>query len=205
MFEDTCLLASRRLRSPPAATAVGQGPRTRSASRWARSAIRSSSPCVKGAEAEAKKINPNVKVTAPRPTTTSTSSSPRSTISSPSGVDMILLNAVDPKAIRRRSSGRRRRASSSSRSTSRRAGADATVQTNNVTGRPDRLPVSWPTSIGDKGNVIIQNGPQVSSVIDRVKGCKEVLQRYPGHQDPVRRPGRQGLARRRHRTSCRAT
>ena len=46
--------------------------------------------------------------------------------------------------------------------------------------------------------MIIENGPQVSSVIERVKGCKEVLAKHPGHQDPVRRPGRQGLARRRH-------
>ena len=28
-------------------------------------------------------------------------------------------------------------------------------------------------------DVIIQNGPQVSAVIDRVTGCKEVLSKYP--------------------------
>ena len=33
--------------------------------------------------------------------------------------------------------------------------------------------------IGGRGNVIIENGPQVSAVIDRVNGCKQVLGRYP--------------------------
>jgi ribose transport system substrate-binding protein len=30
-----------------------------------------------------------------------------------------------------------------------------------------------------KGDVIIQNGPQVSSVVDRVDGCKQALGKYP--------------------------
>ena len=33
--------------------------------------------------------------------------------------------------------------------------------------------------LGGKGNVIIQNGPQVSAVIDRVNGCKAVLKKSP--------------------------
>ena len=35
---------------------------------------------------------------------------------------------------------------------------------------------------GGKGNVIIQNGPQVSSVIDRVNGCKAVLAKSPNQK-----------------------
>ena len=46
--------------------------------------------------------------------------------------------------------------------------------------------------LNGKGNVIIENGPPVSAVLDRVKGCKDVLAKQPGHQDPVRRPGREG-------------
>jgi ribose transport system substrate-binding protein len=34
--------------------------------------------------------------------------------------------------------------------------------------------------LGGKGNVIIENGPQVSAVIDRVNGCKAVLAKNPG-------------------------
>ena len=83
-------------------------------------------------------------------------------------------------------------------------GADATVQTNNV--QAGEIACQYiADKLGGKGNVIIQNGPQVSAVIDRVNGCKEVLAKSTRHQDPVRRPGRQGLARGRPRTSCRAT
>ena len=54
------------------------------------------------------------------------------------------------------------------------AGADATVQTNNV--QAGELACQFMAeAIGHKGNVVIENGPQVSAVIDRVNGCKSVL------------------------------
>src|SRR5690606_39190403 len=34
--------------------------------------------------------------------------------------------------------------------------------------------------LGGKGEVIIQNGPQVSAVVDRVNGCKAVFEKAPG-------------------------
>ena len=34
--------------------------------------------------------------------------------------------------------------------------------------------------LGGKGDVIIENGPQVSAVVDRVKGCKEIFAKSPG-------------------------
>ena len=79
----------------------------------------------------------------------------------------------------RRSSGRRRPGSWWWRSTSPRPGADATVQTNNV--QAGEIACQY---IADKlgeegGKVIIQNGPQVGAVIDRVNGCKEVLAKNP--------------------------
>ena len=59
------------------------------------------------------------------------------------------------------------------------AGADATVQTNNV--QAGEVACQYIVDkTGGKGNVIIQNGPQVSAVIDRVKGCKSVLAKAPG-------------------------
>ncbi len=58
------------------------------------------------------------------------------------------------------------------------AGADATVQTNNV--QAGEIACQYMVDkIGAKGDVIIENGPQVSAVIDRVKGCKEVLAKHP--------------------------
>lgn len=58
-------------------------------------------------------------------------------------------------------------------------GVDATITSNNVQAGEigcryiaDRLK--------GKGNVIIINGPPVTSVIDRVKGCEQVLAKYSG-------------------------
>ena len=59
------------------------------------------------------------------------------------------------------------------------AGADATVQTDNVAA--GKLACKYIVDkLGAKGgNVIIQNGPQVSAVIDRVNGCKAELAKAP--------------------------
>jgi ribose transport system substrate-binding protein len=91
-----------------------------------------------------------------------------------SGVDLILVNAADPKAIlpaikRAQAAGIVVVAVDVAA-----AGADATVETNNV--QAGEISCAYlADKIGHKGNVIIQNGPQVSAVIDRVKGCKSVL------------------------------
>lgn len=54
-----------------------------------------------------------------------------------------------------------------------------TVQTNNV--QAGQIAYQFIVDkLGGKGNVIIQNGPQVSAVTDRVKGCKEVFAKNPG-------------------------
>ena len=58
-------------------------------------------------------------------------------------------------------------------------GADITVQSDNrQAGKAvcDYLA----EKIGGKGNLIIQNGPSVSSIRDRVEGCHNSLKRYPG-------------------------
>jgi len=91
-----------------------------------------------------------------------------------SGVNVIILNAVDANAMmpaikRAQAAGIVVVAADVAAN-----GADATVETDNVAaGRISCEALA--ADIGGKGNVIIQNGPQVSSVIDRVKGCKEAL------------------------------
>ncbi len=81
-------------------------------------------------------------------------------------------------------------------------GADAAVTTDNV--QAGQIACQFIVDkLGGKGNVIIENGPQVSSVIDRVNGCKKALG-AARHQGPVERSGRQGLARRGASRSCRA-
>ncbi len=93
------------------------------------------------------------------------------------GVDMILVNAADPKAI----APAVKRAEAAGITVVgvdvAAAGADATVQTNNI--QAGEISCQFlADAIGHKGNVIIENGPQVSAVIDRVNGCKKVLGAY---------------------------
>ncbi|MEX5684708.1 ABC transporter substrate-binding protein [Pseudomonas silesiensis] len=95
-----------------------------------------------------------------------------------SGVNLILVNAVDPVAI------------SPAIAKARKAGivvvgvdvvvqgANATVQTDNV--EAGRIVCQYLSEqLGGKGNVIIQNGTQTSAVIDRVNGCKSVFAQAP--------------------------
>ena len=131
-----------------------------------------------GAEAKAKEINPNAKVT-----TVSADYDLGKQFSQidnfiAAGVDVILLNAADAKAI----APAVKRAQAAGIAVVgvdvAAVGADAVVQTNNV--QAGTIACEYLVQkIGGKGNVIIQNGPQVSAVVDRVNGCKEVLAKHP--------------------------
>jgi ribose transport system substrate-binding protein len=95
-----------------------------------------------------------------------------------SRVDLILVNAADPRAI----APAIRRAQQAGivvvAVDVAAAGADATVQTDNV--QAGEIACRYMAEqIGGKGNVAIQNGPQVSAVIDRVNGCRRVLGGFP--------------------------
>ncbi len=94
------------------------------------------------------------------------------------GVDLIVVNAADPRAI----APAIKRAQAAGITVVgvdvAAQGADATVQTNNV--QAGEISCKFMAdAIGGKGNVVIENGPQVSSVIDRVNGCKKVLSAFP--------------------------
>jgi ribose transport system substrate-binding protein len=128
-----------------------------------------------GAEAKAKEINPDAQVTTSSADYDLNKQFNQIDNFIASGVDLILLNAADPQAIvpavkRAQAAGIVVVAVDVAA-----AGVDATVQTDNV--QAGQIACQF---IADKlgtegGQVIIQNGPQVGAVIDRVKGCKEVL------------------------------
>ena len=95
-----------------------------------------------------------------------------------SGVDLILLNPGDPKGV----SAAIKKAQAAGIPVvafdTVAQGADAAVTTDNVQAGEISCQYIADTLKG-KGNVIIQNGPQVSSVIDRVNGCKKALAKSP--------------------------
>lgn len=95
------------------------------------------------------------------------------------GVDMILINAVDPNAIESAIKRAKKAGIAVVAVDVSAKGADATVQTNNV--QAGEIACQYIVDkLDGKGDVIIQNGPQVSAVIDRVDGCKDVLSKAPG-------------------------
>ena len=132
-----------------------------------------------GAEAKAKEINPNVTVNTASADYDLNKQFTQIDNFIASGVDMSLVNASDPNA----SAPAIKRAQAAGivvvAVDVAAAGADATVQTNNI--QAGEIACQF---IVDKlgeagGKVIIQNGPQVGAVVDRVKGCKEVLAKNP--------------------------
>jgi len=134
---------------------------------------------VKGAEAKARQINPNVKVTSVSADYDLNKQFTQIDNFISAHVDMILLNAADPKAIEPAV----RKAEAAGivvvAVDVAAAGASATVQTNNV--QAGQIACDYiAKKLNGHGNVIIENGPPVSAVVDRVKGCKTVLAKESG-------------------------
>ena len=94
------------------------------------------------------------------------------------GVSLILINGVDPNAILPAIKRAQAAGIPVVAVDVKAAGANATVETDNV--MAGRISCAYlADKIGHKGNVIIENGPSVSAVIDRVTGCKDALSKYP--------------------------
>jgi ribose transport system substrate-binding protein len=133
----------------------------------------------KGAEFEARKTNPNVKVTTVGYDYDLGKQNTQIDNFIAAGVDLILLNPGDPNAIEPAI----RRAQAAGiivvAVDTAAKGANATVETNNI--QAGTISCQYLIDkMGGKGDMIIVNGPQVSSVIERVKGCKAVIARHKG-------------------------
>lgn len=94
------------------------------------------------------------------------------------GDNLILLNAADPKAIgpavkRAKAAGIVVAAFDVGAE-----GADVTVMTDNVKAGNISC-AELAKQINGKGNVVIINGPPVTSVVDRIAGCKSALEKFP--------------------------
>ena len=132
----------------------------------------------KGAAAKAKQLNPAVKVTALSADYDLNKQFSQIDGFIAAGVDLILVNAVDAKAIEPAIMKAKKAGIAVVGVDVAANGADAAVQTNNV--QAGEIACQYIVDkLGGKGNVIIQNGPQVSAVVDRVNGCKSVFKKNP--------------------------
>lgn len=127
-----------------------------------------------GATDKAKEVNPNVEVTALGYDYDMNKQFTQIDNFIAAGVDLILLNPADPKAVapaiaRAQAAGIPVVAVDTAAE-----GADATVTTDNV--QAGEIACQYIVDkLEGKGDVVIINGPQVSAVIDRVVGCKKVF------------------------------
>lgn len=128
----------------------------------------------KGAEAKARQINPKVRFTSASADYDLNKQVSQIENFVSAGVDLILINAVDPKAIAPAIERARKAGIVVVAVDAGADGAEAVVSTDNV--RAGEMACEFlVTALGGKGNVIIQNGPPVTAVTDRVTGCKNVL------------------------------
>jgi ribose transport system substrate-binding protein len=133
----------------------------------------------KGAETEAKKINPNVEVMTFGYDFDIGKQFTQIDNFIATGVDLILLNPADAKAVGPAIKKAQAAGIVVVAVDTFAEGADAVVQTNNT--QAGEIACQYIVDkLGGKGDVIIENGPQVSSVVERVKGCKSVIAKAPG-------------------------
>ncbi|MBD8095236.1 ABC transporter substrate-binding protein [Pseudomonas fluorescens] len=131
-----------------------------------------------GATARAKELNPAVKVTSVSADYDLSKQFSQIDNFISSKVDLILLNAVDPSAMASAIKKARDAGIVVVAVDVDAKGVNATVQTDNV--EAGKLACQFLVDkLAGKGNVIIQNGPQVTAVTDRVKGCKAALAAAP--------------------------
>lgn len=132
----------------------------------------------RGAEAAARQANPDVKVTVLSADYDLNKQFTHIDSFIVARVDLILINAADARAIEPAVRKARKAGIVVVAVDVAAAGADATVQTDNT--QAGELACGFIAErLKGRGNVIIQNGPPVSAVLDRVKGCKAVLARHP--------------------------
>ena len=133
---------------------------------------------VKGAKDEAAKINPQSKLTAVSSDYDLNKQATQMDNFGSAGDNLIMLNAVDPVAIApaiKRAQAQKIVVSAFDVAAQ---GADVTVETDNTAAGAISCKY-LADQIGGKGSIVIINGPQVSSVIDRVKGCEATFKKYP--------------------------
>lgn len=133
----------------------------------------------KGAETEAKKINPNVKVTLVSSKYDLNTQVGQIENFIANKVDLIVLGAADSKGVGPAVKKAQAAGIVVVAVDVAAEGADATVMSDNTMAGAESCRFIA-DKLDGKGNVVIINGPPVSSIMDRVSGCKATFAKYPG-------------------------
>ena len=132
----------------------------------------------KGAEFEARQINPNAKITIVEHYWDVPTQVAQIDAFIAAGVDLIVLNPSDPNAIEPAIGRARKAGIPVVAADSRAAGADVTVETNNM--QAGRIACEYLVEkMGGKGAMVILYGTFNTSVTDRTKGCNEAAAKHP--------------------------
>jgi ribose transport system substrate-binding protein len=133
----------------------------------------------KGAEFEARKINPNVRITAVEHYWDPATQNAQIDAFIAAGVDLIVLSPSDPNAIEPAIDRAHKGGVPVVAADSRTAGADVTIETNNV--QAGAVACEYLVEkMGGKGAVLILSfGPTRTSASDRAKGCSDVVAKHP--------------------------
>lgn len=133
---------------------------------------------IAGAKAEAAAISPSASITSVASDWDLNKQDSQIDSFISAGNNLILLNAADPKAIAPAVSRAKAAGIVVAAFDVAAEGADVTVMTDNR--KAGSLACEeLAKQIGNKGRVVIINGPPVSSVIDRVGGCTDTLAKFP--------------------------
>ena len=135
-------------------------------------------PLVKGAEDVVKAAAPDADVTVVSADYDLNKQSSQIDSFIASGVTLLVLNAVESEAVGPATKRAKDAGMTVVAVDVTAAGADLAVRTDNT--QAGRITYDYlAKAIDGKGDFIIINGPPVSSIIDRVTGCKEALAAYP--------------------------
>lgn len=135
-------------------------------------------PLIKGAEDGLKTGNPSVEVTTVGADYDLNKQASQIDSFIASGVKVIMLNAVDVVAIKPFVEKAKAAGIVVAAMDVSAEGSDLTVMTNNVQAG-EQACEDLAKRINGKGDVVIINGPPVSSIIDRVTGCKNTFAKHP--------------------------
>ena len=135
-------------------------------------------PLIKGAEDGLKEKNPNANVTVVGADYDLNKQASQIDTFIASGAQIIMINAVDAIAVKPFIEKAKAAGIVVAAMDVSAAGSDLTVMTNNVQAG-ELACTDLAERLKGKGDVVIINGPPISSIMDRVKGCQQAFAKYP--------------------------